>query len=379
MLSIGITGQSGFVGTYLLNTFSLSREQYTVIPFRDEYFESPAVMESFVSQCDVIIHLAAMNRHQDPNMIYETNIKLVEDLITALESTNSSPHILFSSSIQEELDNLYGASKKEGRRLFSEWAERNNAKFTGLLIPNVFGPFGAPFYNSVVATFCHQLTHGETPKIDVDGTLPLIFVGELVKEILKIIDLKNNGDQTVANISQHAVQYSTESKVSNILEILNGFKNNYFEWGRVPDLSTHFERDLFNTFVCFIDHSQYFPFMLKEHSDSRGSFVEIIRLLSGGQVSFSTTKPGITRGNHFHTRKAERFAVIKGKAKIELRRIGANKKQTFLLDGQSPSFVDMPIWHTHNITNIGNEDLYTIFWINEQFNPNDPDTYYEEV
>jgi UDP-2-acetamido-2,6-beta-L-arabino-hexul-4-ose reductase len=118
---------------------------------------------------------------------------------------------------------------------------------------------------------------------------------------------------------------------------------------------------------------------LKLNADNRGSFIETIKINSGGQVSFSTTIPGITRGNHFHTRKAERFAVIKGRARIELRRIGTEKVMSFELEGSNPSFVDMPIWHTHNITNIGEEDLYTIFWINEHFNPEDTDTYFEEV
>jgi UDP-2-acetamido-2,6-beta-L-arabino-hexul-4-ose reductase len=122
-----------------------------------------------------------------------------------------------------------------------------------------------------------------------------------------------------------------------------------------------------------------FPFPLKLNTDERGSFVETIKLNSGGQVSFSTTAPGITRGNHFHTRKAERFAVIKGKAKIELRRIGTDKVLSFEMDGSQPSFVDMPVWYTHNITNIGKEELYTIFWINEHFNPDDADTYFEKV
>jgi UDP-2-acetamido-2,6-beta-L-arabino-hexul-4-ose reductase len=379
MLRIGITGQAGFIGTHLFNTLSLVGEKYTTIPFKDEFYDSPPELEEFVSKCDVIIHLAAMNRHKDPNVIYETNIKLVRDLITALESTNSSPHILFSSSIQEDRDNLYGVSKKEGRRLFAEWAKRNNAKFTGLIIPNVFGPFGGPYYNSVIATFCYQLTHGETPTIDTDGTLSLIYVDQLIEEVQKIIDLKDGRNPHVEAISKHEVVASARKKVSDILEILSGFAENYLLYGRIPSLSTPFEISLFNTFVCSIDHKEYFPFMLKEHSDNRGSFVEIVRLLSGGQVSFSTTKPGITRGNHFHIRKAERFAVIKGKAKIELRRIGTDKKMTFLLDGQSPSFVDMPIWHTHNITNIGDEDLYTIFWINEHFNPDEPDTFFEEV
>ena len=149
--------------------------------------------------------------------------------------------------------------------------------------------------------------------------------------------------------------------------------------GQVPDLDDSFIRNIFNTFVSYIDHSSFFPFYLKKHSDERGSFVETVKVKCGGQVSFSTTAPGVTRGNHFHTRKTERFAVIKGKARIDIRKIGTNKVNSFELDGHKPSFVDMPIWYTHRITNVGDEDLYTIFWINEEFNSADPDTYYQEI
>ena len=137
--------------------------------------------------------------------------------------------------------------------------------------------------------------------------------------------------------------------------------------------------NLFNTFRSYIKHETFFPFYLTKNTDERGSFVETIKLQIGGQVSFSTTKPGITRGNHFHTRKIERFAVIKGKALIEIRKIGTDEIFSFELNGDKPSFVDMPIWYTHNITNIGNEELYTIFWINEFFNAEDADTFFEKV
>ena len=379
MLKIGITGQAGFIGTHIFNSLTLQSDKFSTVPFKDEYFDSITLLETFVSKCDVIIHLAAMNRHEDPKVLYKTNVKLVQNLISALKSTNSTPHVIFSSSVQEDRDNLYGASKKEGRRLFADWAKRTNSKFTGLLIPNVFGPFGAPFYNSAVATFCHQLTHDETPEIHIDGTLKLIYVGELVEEVLRIIETKDVRESSTDLVTKCVVKPTAEKKVSEILEQLENIKDNYFSQGLMPNLNAPFERNLFNTFVCYIEHSDFYPFILTEYADNRGAFVEVIRLSSGGQVSFSTTKPGITRGNHFHTRKAERFTVIKGQAKIELRRIGTDKKQAFLLDGQSPSFVDMPIWHTHNITNIGDEDLYTIFWINEHFNPDDQDTYFEEV
>ena len=379
MLKIGITGQAGFVGTHLFNTLNLYKDKFLTIPFEDSYFTTETKLNNWVKQCDVIVHLAAMNRHNDPDVIYKTNIGLVQQLIDALENTKSSPHVLFASSTQEERDNLYGKSKRAGRELLEKWAARNQASFTGLLIPNVFGPFGNPYYNSVIATFCHQLTHNETPKIDVDGELKLIYVAELVSEIISRIEGMQQLSAEKSTIEFVHVPFTSQVKVSELLRLLQDIKTGYFDKGEVPALDEKFKRDLFNTFLTYIDHRTFFPFPLKLNSDQRGSFVETVKLKSGGQVSFSTTVPGITRGNHFHTRKAERFAVIKGKALIELRRIGTNEKVSFELDGAKPSFVDMPIWHTHNIKNKGTEELYTIFWISEFFNPDDGDTYFETV
>jgi UDP-2-acetamido-2,6-beta-L-arabino-hexul-4-ose reductase len=175
------------------------------------------------------------------------------------------------------------------------------------------------------------------------------------------------------------VPHTSQIKVSELLKLLQEFKNNYFEKGEIPDIDDPFQRNFFNTFLTYIEHSAFFPYKLKLNADKRGSFVEVVKLKSGGQVSFSTSVPGITRGNHFHTRKAERFAVIKGNALIQLRRIGTSEVLNFELSGEQPAFVDMPIWFTHNIKNIGKEELYTLFWINEIFNPNDPDTFFETV
>jgi len=379
MIKIGITGQPGFVGTHLYNTLGLHPDKFERIPFEDAFFQDTNKMEAFVQNCDAIVHLAAMNRHNDPEILYQTNIGLVKKLIEACETTKSTPHILFSSSTQEERDNLYGRSKKEGRQLLVKWADQNDAHFTGMIIPNVFGPYGNPYYNSVVATFCHQLTHNEQPMIDFDGEIKLIHVAQLVKHFIDRIELIQKGHAQDCVIDEIKVQPTLTIKVSSLLNLLQSFKTDYFERGEIPCLDTPFKQDLFTTFLAYIDHSTFFPFKLKLNCDQRGSFVETIRLNSGGQVSFSTTVPGITRGNHFHTRKAERFTVIKGKARIELRRIGTDKVLSFELDGNEPSFVDMPIWYTHNITNIGEEELYTIFWINEHFDAADPDTYFEKV
>lgn len=381
MIKIGITGQSGFVGTHLFNTLGLYHEIVELIPFEDLYFSDLNKLNSFVKSCDAVVHLAAMNRHNDPEVIYKTNLSLVKQLISACEITKSTPHILFSSSTQEERDNLYGKSKRDGRLLLEKWAEKHQARFTGFVIPNVFGPFGNPYYNSVVATFCYQLTHNEIPKIDKDGEIKLIYISELVKHFIDNIlecTLKQNSN-TGIKIATITIPNTSVITVSALLQKLSEYRENYFNKGILPNLENPFDRNLFNTFLCYIDHSTFFPFKLDFYTDDRGSFVELVKLYSGGQISFSNTLPGITRGNHFHTRKAERFAVIKGKARIELRKIGTEQVITFELEGNQPSFVDMPIWFTHNITNIGKEELYTIFWINEHYNSDDSDTYFEKV
>jgi len=372
MIKVGITGQAGFVGTHLFNYLKLDPERFTMLPFEDEYFKDPEVLDKWVAQCDVVVHLAALNRHNDPDVIYRTNLELVDQLISAMERTGVKPHILFSSSTQEEYSNPYGKSKKEGREKLLKWAEQSGSIFTGLVIPNVFGPFGNPYYNSVVATFSYQLNNGEVPRIDVDKEMKLIYVGKLVEHIRDCILDKRNAHEMF-------VPHSGELNVSELLALLQVYHNTYGEQGRLPALKNDFERDLFNTFRSYMNIAEHFPVVLKLHSDDRGSFVETIHLEQGGQVSFSTTRPGITRGNHYHTRKIERFAVIRGKAVIQMRRIGSDEVLEYELDGKNPAYVDMPIWYTHNITNVGDKELFTIFWINEFYNPDDPDTYFENV
>jgi len=372
MKKIGITGQGGFIGYHLYQTLNIYKDEFALVDFKKSYFNEPLKLNNFVSSCDVIIHLAALNRHNEPEVIYETNVSLVKNLVKALERTKSKAHLIISSSTQEERDNLYGKSKKEGRKLLSEWSKQNNSRLSGLIIPNVFGPFGNPFYNSVIATFCHQISRGETPSIDIDGDIKLIYVGELVEKIILLIrDNDNTHELFIPNTS--------ESKVSEILAKLIYFKNSYQETGEIPVLQNDFDFKLFNTYRCYMDIASYFPKKFVQHLDARGGFVEIARHGIPGQTSFSTTLPEVTRGNHYHTRKIERFAVIKGKALIQLRRIGTEDIYEFYLDGDYPAYVDMPIWYTHNIKNIGDDTLYTIFWINEPFDPNNPDTYFEIV
>jgi UDP-2-acetamido-2,6-beta-L-arabino-hexul-4-ose reductase len=369
---ICITGQNGFIGKHLYNTLRLFPKKYLVQNFEDKFFENFEQLKKCVKSCDVIIHLAALNRDPDKNKIFKTNILLVEKLIKALIETDSIPQIIMSSSTQESENNQYGKSKKIGREKFIQWSNKYNANFVGMLIPNVFGPFGLPNYNSFIATFCHKLVNNEKTKINEDKNVGLIYIDELIREIMKLID--NNENHELLNIKAR-----NSLKVSVLLKKLIYYKNTYLINNEIPKLSTNFDLSLFNTFRSYINYKSFFPKQSIVHSDIRGNFSELIRLGCGGQVSFSTTKKGVVRGNHFHTRKIERFSVIKGIALIKMRKIGTSDILEFIIDGDNPAYVDMPIWYTHNIKNIGKEDLYTVFWINEPYNENDSDTFVENV
>lgn len=377
MIKVGITGQPGFVGSHLYNELGLLSDNIVRIPFEDNFFADEVKLRGFVKQCDVIVHLAAMNRHPDARVIYETNLRLVRQLISAMESESVTPHVLFSSSTQEERDNEYGRSKREGRELLEIWAKKHQASFTGMVVPNVYGPFGRPDYNSFIATFCHKLTHGEQPEVLQDGRVRLVYVGSLCKYIIDKICSVHASEVSV--IERDEVPFDFEMKVTAILSLLIVYKELYFDKGFIPELKDRNEVNLFNTFRSYMDYGMHFPVKLIRHTDPRGMFVETIKLGIGGQVSFSTTVPGITRGDHYHSRKIERFTVIRGKARIQLRRIGTDEVLNFYLDGSEPAYVDMPVWYTHNITNIGDEELYTQFWINEWYDPSDGDTYFEKV
>jgi len=370
-LRIGITGQNGFIGYHLTQTIKYKHSDYTLVPFQKSFFENESLLTAFVSTCDVIVHLAGVNRAETDEEVYGANIKLNIVLKKALIEANFKGHLLFASSSQEKGDSIYGKAKKESRVLLEDTINSLGGKFTGLIIPNVFGPFCKPNYNSFVATFCSKILNDETPEVIQDANVPLLYVGNLVEQILEVIrDPKG---------SLFEIRPDLEVKVTEVLGLLNTFKDSYLNSNTIPSLQTPFELQLFNTFRSYLEIDQINPVSIVQHKDERGFFSELIRTEIGGQFSYSTTLSGVTRGNHFHTRKIERFMVIGGKAKISLRKIGSTEVNEYLLDGENPSYVDMPIWYTHNITNIGSSPLITAFWINEPYNSEDSDTYFENV
>lgn len=372
-LRVGITGQHGFIGTYLF--YYLKLRGFEMVHFQRDFFEDSSALDEFVRSCEVIIHTAAVNRHEDQEELKRINIGLVEKLIKACENAQARPSVIFTSSIQEDQSNVYGKSKLEGWNLLKRWAKENDARAISCVIPSVFGPFAKPFYNSVIATFCYQLANNETPEINIDGNLDFIYVDELAVHILKQI---KNIDLMTSNAVRYMVPMRYSKKVSELLKILKKMKTDYLERGVFPDINgSDLHLNLFNTFLTYVPKSHY-PVKLFRKDGARSTFFEAVRTESSGQSSYSLIKPGATCGNNFHTKKIERFIVISGKARIEVRPIGTTDKVSFLLDGSEPSYVDMPIGNTHNITNIGDTDLITLFWTNEPYNKGE-DAYHDPV
>lgn len=368
-MRIVISGHNGFIGGHLVRNISLRYSDAEIIALEKEDFKSENFNDK-IQKNDLIFHLAGVNRADTQEEVFEENKKLNTALLDHLNEIKFSGKLFFSSSLQEDSSSLYGRAKKEARIEYERLSEELDFKFYFLKTPNVFGPFCKPNYNSFIATFSDKLIKNETPTIIQDNKVILIFINDLIHSILQLLD--DHSPKIGSDVLQ-------EFKVSEVLKKLMLFKQQYLEKGEFPELETSFDLDLFNTFRSYIDLKTFYPKKHILHSDKRGFFSELSRSGSKGQSSFSTTKPQITRGNHFHTRKIERFSVIKGKARIQLRKYLSDEIISFELDGENPSFVDMPVWYTHNITNIGEDELLTFFWINEPYDENDPDTYMENV
>ena len=368
-MRIVISGHNGFIGGHLVRHILLIYSNAEIITLEKDDFKSQN-FNGKIQKSDLIFHLAGVNRANSEVEVFIKNQKLNTSLSVYLKNIKFSGKLFFSSSLQEDSSSLYGKAKKEARLEFERLSEELGFRFYFLKIPNVYGPFCKPNYNSFIATFSDKLIKNETPNIIQDNKVVLIYINDLIHSILQLLD------DDLPKIGSDVLQ---EFKVTEVLKKLMSFKQQYLEKGEFPELKTSFDLNLFNTFRSYIDLKTFYPKMHILHSDERGFFSELSRSESKGQSSISTTKPQITRGNHFHTRKIERFSVIKGKARIQLRKFLTNEIISFELDGKNPSFVDMPVWYTHNITNIGEDVLYTFFWTNEPFDENDPDTYMENV
>ncbi len=366
MIRLGITGGYGFLGWHLRCYFH-QHPQIQAIPIDRSAFSNDAELIEFCRSCDAIIHLAGMNRGSEAEIL-PTNVALTKRLLWALEQSKTTPHLLFSSSTQIYLGTPYGESKKISAKLMQEWSEQNQTLFTNLIMPNLFGEHGKPFYNSVIATFSYQLANGQTPHIIEDREIELIHARDVGSPIHRILIEKQGGDISFSGTKFH---------VSQILTTLKAFHQKYTQ-GIIPIFKSRLELDLFNTLRSKM-YPTFYPVTPQLHSDPRGSLFEGAKSEGCGQFFISTTHPGITRGNHFHTRKVERFCVLKGEAVIEIRRLFSHEIDRFQVSGSRPQYVDIPTLHTHSIKNTGTEELLTLFWAHELYDPTDGDTYPEKV
>lgn len=365
-MKIGITGVQGLLGWHF-SAYARTLEGITIRGAGRAEFESPERLAEFVSGCDAVVHFAGMNRGEEQE-VARANIALARSLIEALEASSSAAHLLFASSTHIERDTTYGESKRECARLFSAWAARAGARFSNVVLPGVFGEHGRPFYNSVVSTFCQQLATGQGPTVHADSPLELIHAQEVARVFMARINEEHSGD--------FRVQGKPET-VLGLLERIQGFQDLY-AMHIIPNVRDDYSRDLFNTYRSYL-YPQHYPVSLALHADPRGSLFEAVRTYSAGQSFLSSTVPGITRGNHYHTRKVERFLVVQGEAEIRLRRTLHPEVQVFRVSGNQPCYVDIPTLYTHSLTNTGSGELLTLFWTHEIYDPTQPDTTPETV
>lgn len=366
-MRIGITGADGLVGTHVRAFLHNQNGIAEVRLARRETFQSTAALDKFVTGLDGVIHCAGMNRGDEAE-VERTNSGLAESLVSAFERTGTRPVVVYTNSTHIERDTAYGRGKRAAATCLEAWGNRSQATVCNLVLPHVFGEFGKPFYNSVVSTFCHQLAHDETPQIQVDGQLELVHAQDVARACAAALTAGEGGMQRLAG---------EPLKVSELLArlrmLLERYRQHVF-----PDLRNPLDLRLFNTLRSYL-FPQHYPCVLKLHSDARGNLFEAVKADQGGQIFLSNTHPGITRGNHYHLRKVERFLVVAGEAEISLRRLFDDEVVTFRVSGDQPSYVDMPTLHTHSITNVGTVELQTLFWTNEIFDPLDPDTFIEAV
>lgn len=364
MTRFAVTGAGGFLGWHV--RAALHEAGIAVEPIRLGAAFDVNAAASAVDGADRVIHIAGVNRATDEE-VAEGNLGFADQLASALDAAeNPPPVVVFANSVQAGNSSVYGDAKARAAAVLAEAAERVGASFVDVLLPNLFGEHGRPFYNAVTATFSHLIANGESPTVENDKELTLLHAQNAADVLLGAVPVSAMG-------SLQRVE-----TVAGVLARLRGYAELYGR-GEIPSVADDFDRDLFNTYRSYTFPAQS-PIDLTRHADARGSFFEIIRSHGGpGQSSFSTTVPGVTRGDHFHRRKIERFTVLQGQARISLRRLYAEEVVSFDVSGEAPGAVDMPTMWAHNITNIGDDVLYTSFWTNDIFDPDNPDTIAEAV
>ena len=369
-MKILVTGSNGFIGRNLIA--ELRNRGYNEILMFDTD-KDISLLDDYTRDCEFIFHLAGINRPKDEKKFIEGNYGFTTILLRKLKDNNNHAPVLITSSIQAEQDNPYGKSKRAAEEYLFNYEKETKSKALVYRLPNVFGKWCRPNYNSAVATFCHNIANDLDITVnDPKVIMNLVYIDDVVSEFIHALEGKQNQlDQFCYIPTVHSIT------LGNIVELIKSFKTSRGTL-EVPDMSNEFTKKLYSTYLSYLPNNS-FSYPLKMNVDNRGSFTEFIRTLDRGQVSVNISKPGITKGNHWHHTKNEKFLVVHGEGLIQFRKIDSDEIIDYYVSGDKLEVVDIPPGYTHNIINIGNSDMVTIMWVNEPFNPDKPDTYYMEV
>lgn len=382
-MNILITGAKGFVGKNLVENLKNVRDgkdktrglssEINIFEFDIDTDEN--LLEGYCKEADFVFNLAGVNRPETEEEFMDGNFGFASKLLGFLEKYKNTCPVMLSSSIQAERDNPYGRSKKAGEDLFFEYSKRTKAKVLVYRFPNVFGKWCRPNYNSAVATFCYNISHDLPITVnDPSVMMQLVYIDDVVDELINAL----LGKETKAG-DFCEVPVVHKITLGEIVDLLYKFKESR-DTKRVPDMTENsFSKKLYSTYLSYLA-PENFAYKLKMNCDVRGSFTEILRTENAGQFSVNISKPGITKGQHWHNTKNEKFVVVSGHGLIQLRKIGTDEILNYEVSGEEITVIDMIPGYTHNIINLSEtEDLVTFMWCNECFNQDKPDTFYEEV
>ena len=399
-MNILVTGARGMVGTALVNNLKNLRDgKNRTRPdlhigeiFEYDLQSTPQDLDDYCRRADFVFNLAGVNRPEKPEDFMKGNFGFASDLLCCLKKHGNKAPIMLSSSIQATLsgrfgDSEYGRSKKAGEELFFKYSEETGAKVLVYRFPNLFGKWCRPNYNSAVATFCNNIANDlEITVNDRNTVLELLYIDDLVTEMLDALENKEhhcefNGIDTVITENGKYCAVPTTHKVTlgEIADLLEQFKNQPKKL-LMPEIPNNsFAKKLYSTYLSYLPKEKV-SFPLKMNIDERGSFTELLKTADCGQFSVNISKPGITKGQHWHNSKWEFFIVVSGHGLIEERKIGSDEVLRFEVTGEKIEAIHMLPGYTHNIINLSDtEDLVTLMWANEQFDPGHPDTYFEKV
>ena len=381
-MNILVTGAKGFVGRNLVsqlhNIQSGKAKNYGVFSdmqvFEYDVDSDPCELDVYCKRADFVFNLAGVNRPKDQAEFMQGNFGFASALLDTLKKYNNSCPVMISSSTQAALDNPYGESKRAGENLLFDYARETGARVLVYRFPNVFGKWCRPNYNSAVATFCNNIAHDLPIQVnDPSVMLHLVYVDDVVDELIAALSGNEHRERDYCIVP--IVHTVTLGKIVDLLYSFREISGNL----QVPDLGDPFTKKLYSTYLSYFPKDK-FSYPLKMNVDSRGSFTEIIRTPDRGQFSVNISKPGITKGQHWHHTKNEKFVVVSGHGLIQLRKIGTDEVLNYEVNGDKIEVVEMIPGYTHNIINLSDtEDLVTFMWCNECFDPARPDTFFEEV